>query len=174
MPATPSFTKASDYTLKNFENCIFGHDFKSSTKPMALINPNSYNWEFLTDGTAQGRLCGGNLTMLVSSLGTPYEIDTCDKIVFIEEVNEEPYKVDRMLNQLRLAGKFKSCAGVVFGDFADCSSINIREIILGLGLKVPILYNFKCGHCEPTASLPLGATVCLDSKNNEFYIKFFK
>jgi muramoyltetrapeptide carboxypeptidase len=170
MPATPLFSQADSYTLACFEGYIF------NPGPVALKNPLGHKWEFLSRGQAEGRLCGGNLAIIVSSLGTPYEIDTEGKIIFIEEVGEEPYRIDRMLNQLRLAGKFKDCAGLVFGDFADCgpvdfeNSLTIPEIILNLNLPVPILYNFRCGHCYPTATLPMGAMARLDSNKDLFEV----
>ena len=179
MAATDLFVNADCYTLRHFEDCVFGG------KMGALENPKGFEWEFLVRGQARGRLCGGNLAVLTSLLGTPFEIDSKDKIIFLEEIGEEPYRVDRMINQLRLAGKFKDCAGVVFGDFADCGSSNnslndssnsppnkedIREIILKLQLSVPVLYNFKCGHCSPSASLPLGAMAQLDSNRSLFEI----
>jgi muramoyltetrapeptide carboxypeptidase len=153
-----------------FEGFIFG------SYGGVLSNPAGHEWEFLSKGKAEGRLCGGNLAIIASSLGTPFEIDTRGKIIFIEEVHEEPYRVDRMLNQLRLAGKFEDCAGVVFGDFADCvpvvfeDSPGIPEIILELGLTMPVLYNFRCGHCYPTATLPMGAMARLDSCANLFEV----
>jgi len=87
-------------------------------------------------------------------------------------VEEEPYKIDRMLNQLRLAGKFDDCVGVIFGDFADClpkdpeRSLTIPEIIENLRLPVPVLNNLRCGHCYPTASLPMGAFLRMNSHTN--------
>ncbi|MCL2236115.1 MAG: LD-carboxypeptidase [Defluviitaleaceae bacterium] len=170
MLATPGFVRADGYTLDKFARQMFG------TGTGELRNPESFNWDFLVGGTAIGRLCGGNLAILASSLGTDFEIDTRGKILFIEEVEEEPYKVDRMLNQLRLAGKFADCAGVVFGDFADClakdpdKSLEIPEIIANLELTVPTMTGFRCGHCYPTASLPMGAFARLSSAANKFEV----
>ncbi|MCL2619819.1 MAG: LD-carboxypeptidase [Defluviitaleaceae bacterium] len=166
MLATPGFVRADGYTLDKFAKLIF------SEGPQVLNNPYGHEWEFLVEGSAIGRLCGGNLAIIASSLGTDFEIDTHGKILFIEEVEEEPYKIDRMLNQLRLAGKFNDCAGVIFGDFADClpkdpeRSLTIPEIIENLRLPVPVLNNFRCGHCYPTASLPMGAFLRMNSHAN--------
>lgn len=166
MLATPGFIKADGYTLDKFTKLIF------RAGPQKLVNPPGYKWEFLVEGCAIGRLCGGNLAIIASSLGTDFEIDTKGKILFIEEVEEEPYKIDRMLNQLRLAGKFDSCVGVIFGDFADCfpkdpeNSLTIPEIFDNLKLTVPVLNNFRCGHCYPTASLPMGAFIRMNSHTN--------
>ena len=165
------FKKADGYTLEHFNRYMFEEAIDRD-----IYNPPSRNWEFLTDGHAAGPLCGGNLTVITSLLGTPYELDTVGKIVFLEDIGEEPYKIDRMLNQLRMAGKFDAIIGVIFGDFADCepdsaaNSLTIPEIIKDLQLKVPVLYGFACGHCIPTSSLPLGAVVTLNSAANSFKI----
>jgi len=165
------FSKADAYTLGHlnrymFEPAIHG-DFR---------NPQGRAWEFLVNGRAQGPLCGGNLSIITSLMGTPYEPDTRGKIIFIEDIGEEPYKIDRHLTQLRLAGKLDAAAGIVFGDFADCqpenpaNSLSIPDIIRGLRLKIPVLYNLACGHCSPTASLPLGAMAMLDAAAGSFKI----
>ena len=102
-------------------------------EPMGeLVNPPEYEKKTVNPGIAEGTLVGGNLMLITSSLGTPWEINTKDRILFIEEVSERTYCVDRMLTQLRLAGKFDDCAGVVFGDFADC---NIEYPEFGLTLE---------------------------------------
>lgn len=170
MTGGPGFPRADNYTSEQFNRFVFG-------KWEGLVNnPDDYNWEFITKGIAKGSLCGGNLSVMVTSIGTPYDLDTFGKIIFIEDVEEEPYKIDRMLNQMKLCGKFDACAGVIFGDFADCTakepdkSLTINEIICNLNLKVPVLKDFRCGHCLPTASLPMGAVVRLDSAGNEFEI----
>jgi len=170
MLSTPKFAEADPYTLEHFTRQIFGN---SKGK---IINPKGHEWKFLQNGKAKGELCGGNLSIIVSSLKTPYEINCTGKILFIEEVEEAPYKIDRMLNQLRLAGKLDECVGIIFGDFADCmspepeKSLTINEIIQNLKLKVPILWNFRCGHCYPTASLPMGMTARLDATSDTFEI----
>jgi muramoyltetrapeptide carboxypeptidase len=175
MPCDAAFKKADGYTLEHFSGYMFEEAIDRD-----FHNPSDRIWEFLTKGSAAGPLCGGNLTVIASLMGTPYELDTKDKILFLEDVGEEPYKIDRMLNQLRMAGKFDAAAGVVFGDFADCrpenaaNSLTIPEIIRDLRLKVPVLYGFACGHCIPTASLPLGAVVELDAAANSFKITKIK
>lgn len=166
-----SFQRADTYTLGYFNKFMFETSINGD-----LNNPPARMWKFLTNGRTQGRLCGGNLTVIASLLGTPYELDTKGKIIFLEDIGEEPYKIDRMLNQLQMAGKFDDAVGIVFGDFTDCesddaaSSLSIQEIIGGLHFKIPVLYNFACGHCTPTASLPLGTTASLDSAANSFKI----
>ena len=109
--------------------------------------------------------------LITSLLGTPYELDTRGRILFIEEIGEHTYCIDRMLTQLRLAGKLDDCAGVVFGDFNNCPieypafglSIEqiIRDIVVPCGK--PVLTGLQAGHCTPKLTLPLGARCRLDA-----------
>ena len=124
----------------------------------------------LTGGIAQGELVGGNLSLLVSALGSKYEIDTRGKLLLIEDVDEEPYKVDGMLNQMRLAGKLHEAAGIVVGDFARSepkkrkTTLTLDEVFqhyLG-DLGKPVVSGFKIGHCEPHFAVPLGTEARLD------------
>ena len=121
----------------------------------------------LHGGTATGRLTGGNLTMIVSTLGTPYEIDTRGAVLFLEEISEEPYRIDRMLTQLRLAGKLQSCAAIAIGHFRDCEnrpgrfpepsyslSHVLQELIGDLG--IPAVYGLPFGHVRSKLTIPLG------------------
>lgn len=130
----------------------------------ALLNPPEYTKQTVNPGAAEGMLVGGNLMLIASSLGTPWEIDTKDRILFIEEIGERTYCVDRMLTQLRLAGKFRDCAGIVFGNFADCPveypefGLTLEEIIQDVVAPCgkPIFTGLRCGHCTPSLTLPLG------------------
>ena len=136
-----------------------------------LSNPPEYPKQMVNPGQAEGQLVGGNLMLIASSLGTPWEIDTKGRIIFIEEIGERTYCVDRMLTQLRLAGKFDDCAGVVFGDFADCPieypefglSLDeiIRDVVAPCGK--PIFTGLRCGHCTPKLTLPFGVKCRMDA-----------
>ncbi|WP_373899507.1 LD-carboxypeptidase [Haloimpatiens sp. FM7315] len=125
-----------------------------------------------------GYLVGGNLSLICSTLGTPYEIDTSNKILFIEDIGEEPYKIDRMLTQLTLANKLQKCRGFLLGYFSNCGSKNtrdsfcIKEIIDEkiLSLNKPTLMNFPSGHDYPNVTLPIGAKIRLDCVKNEIRI----
>ncbi len=141
-------------------------------EPMGeLTNPPEFPKQTVNPGKAEGVLVGGNLMLITSSLGTPWEIDTKDRIIFIEEVGERTYCVDRMLTQLRLAGKFDDCAGVVFGDFADCPieypefGLTLEEIIRDVvaPCSKPIFTGLRCGHCTPKLTLPLGVKCRMDA-----------
>lgn len=128
----------------------------------------------LSPGLARGRLTGGNLAMIVSTLGTRYEIDTNGAILFLEEINEEPYRIDRMLTQLWLAGKLQQCAGIALGNFRDCEakgtsrsepSFPLQQVIQDRisSLKVPAVYGLPFGHVKSKLVLPLGIRAELDA-----------
>ena len=125
----------------------------------------------LVAGEARGPLTGGCLSVVVTSLGTPWEIETQGKILFLEDVNEKPYRIDRMLMQLLLAGKFRAVRGIVFGAMLGCSSAPAEEEtlprmilrVLG-GLGVPIVIGFPSGHVESgNITLPFGVPAALSS-----------
>lgn len=129
--------------------------------PRQCVNP----------GIAEGELVGGNLSLIAGTIGTPYEIDTKDRILFIEEVGERTYCVDRMLTQLRLAGKFRDCAGIVFGDFNNCPveypdfGLTLEEVIRDCAASCgkPIFTGLQAGHVTPKITLPLGARVRMNA-----------
>jgi muramoyltetrapeptide carboxypeptidase len=107
----------------------------------------------LKPGTAAGTLYGGCLSILVSLLGTPFEPQTEGKLLFLEDVGEKPYQVDRMLWQLRQAGKLEGVQGIVFGEMLDCASPGaapdlLENAILSAldGLNVPIAIGLRSGH----------------------------
>ena len=126
----------------------------------------------LAPGKARGRLIGGNLSLVAPVMGTPYEIDTKNKILFIEDVREAPYRIDRYLSNLRLAGKLNELNGVILGKFTqtekegeDPSEFNTREVFeqYFANLGVPVIYDFPAGHYKYNATLPVGAMIELDA-----------
>jgi muramoyltetrapeptide carboxypeptidase len=129
----------------------------------------------LQPGSAKGILYGGCLSMLVASLGTPYEIHTTGTILFIEDMAEKPYQIDRMLTQLKLAGKFADVRGIVFGEMLDCVQSNnqgytLEEVILRIvgDLGVPVVYGLRSGHVSRrNITLPLGVRAALNVGGNE-------
>lgn len=143
-----------------------------NAKPVGeLANPPEYPKQMVNPGQAEGQLVGGNLMLISSSLGTPWELDTKGRIIFIEEIGERTYCVDRMLTQMRLAGKFDDCAGVVFGDFADCPveypefGLTLEEIIRDVVAPCgkPVFTGLRCGHCTPKLTLPFGVKCRMDA-----------
>jgi muramoyltetrapeptide carboxypeptidase len=118
----------------------------------------------------KGILTGGNLTIIASLLGTPYEIDTRGKVLFLEEIGEPPYRIDRLLLQLKLAGKLRDACGFILGDF---SPENFKTIKLAVSELLetegkPMIVNFPSGHCMPNVTLPLGQRVMLTELTHQF------
>ncbi len=114
-------------------------------------------------GTAEGVLTGGCLSVVVATLGTPYEIQTNGRLLFLEDVNEKPYRVDRMLTQLRHAGKLSDVAGVIFGEMPGCvadprETVTVRDVIAQAfaTARYPVAMGMPIGHGVDAATLPLG------------------
>lgn len=120
--------------------------------------------EGLVEGAAEGTLYGGCLSILVASLGTPYEIQTADTILFLEDLAAKPFQIDRMLMQLKLAGKFDKVRGIVFGEMRDCvqaanQGYTLEEVVLRIvgGLGIPVAYGVRSGHVTAgNLTLPIG------------------
>ncbi|WP_306010068.1 LD-carboxypeptidase [Bacillus sp. MMSF_3328] len=132
----------------------------------------------VVEGRAEGPLTGGNLCLIASTLGTSFEIDMKGKLLLIEDINEEPRSVDRMLNQLLMAGKLSEAAGIVVGDFNKCEpqrelSLSLDEVIDYYLIKAgrPAMKGFKVGHCSPHFSVPLGADAVLDTAEKQLYVE---
>jgi len=138
--------------------------------------------EVLRTGQAVGRLYGGCLSMLVASLGTPYEIQTDDAILFIEDIAEKPYRLDRMLMQLRLAGKLEKARGFVFGEMLDClppqgETYTLQQVIMRVlaPYNVPIVYGLKSGHVSSgNVTLPIGVRAELKAEGADASLRILE
>jgi muramoyltetrapeptide carboxypeptidase len=136
----------------------------------------------LLAGSVEGILYGGCLSMLVASLGTPYEIHTAGTILFIEDAAEKPYQIDRMLMQLKLAGKLVGVHGIVFGEMLDClqskdQDYTLEEVVLRVvgDLGVPVAYGLRSGHVSRgNITLPLGVRAALDVGRREVSLKILE
>ena len=159
------------YTLESYKQALFGTEAVGR-----LDNPPGEELSAMVEGVAQGELIGGNLSLLTSTLGSPWELDVKDKILFIEEASEPAYKVDRMLNSLALAGKFRDAAGVILGTWSNCKSEKkgnydgydlplqtIFEEIIGPHNK-PTIQNLRAGHNYPAPTLAFGTRVRMDTR----------
>jgi muramoyltetrapeptide carboxypeptidase len=129
----------------------------------------------LQQGRAEGKLYGGCLSMLGASLGTPYEINTEDTILFLEDIATKPYQIDRMLMQLKYAGKFERVRGVVFGEMIDCvqgpeQPYTLQEVIMRVlsDFDFPVAFGLRSGHVSTgNITLPIGVRAQLKvSANN--------
>ena len=159
-----NFLDIDEFTLKSFLESV------TTTSPMEIVNP--IPLKAITPGKAKGKVIGGNLITFMGDMGTPNELNFKDKILFIEEISEPTYKIDRALTQLLNSGKLKELKGIILGDFNNC--IQSAECDMPLmetlkdrleGLEIPIIYNFKSGHCKPMVTLPLGIEVEIDCDN---------
>jgi muramoyltetrapeptide carboxypeptidase len=138
--------------------------------------------EVLRAGKAAGRLYGGCLSMLVASLGTPFEIQTDDTILFIEDIAEKPFRIDRMLIQLRLAGKLDRVRGFVFGEMLDCAppqgeTYTLQQVIMRVlaPYNVPIIYGLKSGHVTSgNVTLPIGVQTELAAEGAEVQLRILE
>ncbi|CAI3810149.1 putative murein peptide carboxypeptidase [Pseudomonas sp. MM221] len=138
-----------------------------------IVHPADHALSSVLPGVASGPLLGGNLSMLGASMGTLAELDTLGCILFIEDVNEPLYRVDRLLTQLRLAGKLEGIKGVLVGDFAGITTAALAPLLEDIfaPLGVPVLAGWRSGHCDPNVCLPLGARVRLDSDRQSLVLE---
>lgn len=117
-------------------------------------------------GVASGPICGGNLTTLCHLVGTPFAPVFNDHILFLEDRGEAPYRIDRMLSHMKLAGCFQKLAGLILGDFIDCGEKpEIRRIVTDVfaGSSLPIMAGFEAGHRKQNLTIPLGLKATLDA-----------
>ena len=138
----------------------------TSLKPLGTLeNPGRRKLTSLSSGNAVGRLLAGNLSVMTALLGTPFFPDAKGSILALEEVEEPPYKIDRMLQHLKLAGIFDQAGAVLLGDFANCKPTNRKNPSLTLsrivketfaGFKGPLLGGLHYGHVENSLTLPIG------------------
>jgi muramoyltetrapeptide carboxypeptidase len=180
-----ALSRFTDYTQKYFRKALFESQpiGEVTNPPESNVLRPSHTLRTIRPGTASGPLIGGNLTLISNTMGTLYEIETRGKILFLEDVDEEPYSIDRMLTHLRLAGKFDNVAGVIFGECQDCRPKDYKPsstLSYGLGevldnilgdLKVPVLYGLTIGHTDDQLTLPLGASATLDATRGTLGIK---
>ncbi|MDB5055604.1 MAG: LD-carboxypeptidase [Bacilli bacterium] len=143
----------------------------TTTSPRPIHNPPGVPLVSRIRGNVTGPIVGGNLTSFLGTLGTPFEIDTSGKILLIEETHEPLNTVYRYINHLKLAGKFRDCAGIVMGECTGCVEVYgktyenlINEVIVPLGK--PLMTNLASGHGIFKAAIPIGASVNLNTINN--------
>ena len=171
MPSTEP--KPDEYTLSYLKKALFGG------LTGELENPQGQDIRTLVPGCAQGQLCGGNLSLIAASIGTPWELDCKGKLLFLEDVGEKTYRIDGMLTQLRNAGKFRDCAGIILGAWTDCPpeiperTLTLEEIFRQLIVPAgkPAVMNLSCGHCSTTMTLPLGRVCQLDADGCALSVK---
>jgi muramoyltetrapeptide carboxypeptidase len=136
----------------------------------------------LVEGAAEGVLYGGCLSILVASLGTPYEIKTAGTILFLEDVAAKPFQIDRMLMQLKLAGKLDDVRGIIFGEMRDCfqtanQGYTLEEVVLRVvgELGVPVAFGLRSGHVTAgNITLPVGVRAGLTVRGSRVSLKILE
>ena len=136
----------------------------------------------MVEGHAEGILYGGCLSMLVASLGTPYEIRTAETVLFLEDVATKPYQIDRMLMHLKLSGKLQDVRGIVFGEMLDCfqtrdQGYTLEEVILRVvgDTGIPLAYGLRSGHVSSgNVTLPIGVRAALQVTSTEVSLKILE
>lgn len=160
----------TDYTRTSMWN-IFGNG-KKGTK--IKCEAGTADGVVMKPGRCQGTLIGGNLTLLESLIGTKYDYNLHNKILFIEEINEPPYKIDRMLTHLRNSKSLSGLKGIIFGKMQGCeaqgdNSLSLDEVLNDFisGLDIPVVKDFTFGHVKSRCTLPVGAKVSLRTDKME-------
>ncbi len=181
----PVMTSAfTDFTMNSFKHIIMSNEVIGKvTNPSYMNNfRKAHPIRTIKNGTAEGKLIGGNLSLICALMGTKFEINTKESILFLEDVGEEPFRIDRMLSQLKIAGKFKEAKGIIFGECAGCNydkpnSSRIWDYALGeildhifSDLSIPVVYGLTIGHTPNQITLPVGLKATLDADSGSITI----
>lgn len=169
------FSRLSDYNKNYFLKAV------SQTNPIGKIQNSKRlgNWKVITAGKASGEILGGNLTLICRLMGTGYQPDFKDKILFLEDINSEPYQIDSLLAQLQLVGALDRVKGVIIGEFfnfgprkKDSSRSSLRQVFEDYfkHSPYPVIYPVSCGHGKDKITIPLGVKVTIDTYKKIFSI----
>jgi muramoyltetrapeptide carboxypeptidase len=160
-PVVTTLANATEKTIMAMKTAL------TSNAPLELIPGDG---TVIKPGVCSGILTGGNLTTLCHLVGTPYTPNFKGKILLLEDVGEMPYRIDRMLTQMKLAGCFNDIAGLILGAFKECGQLNeIVEIFDNIfdDLNIPILAGFGIGHREHNLTIPMGLGATLDTEKKQ-------
>lgn len=162
-PMLINFSTATKFTIKSFLNAIDGFKNKELFSGVKI--------KILKHGKTEGVLKGGNLVTLTSTFGTPWEVNVKDSILFLEEVDEPLYKVDRALTQWILSGKLRQIKGLILGNFRGLRIDDVYKILVEQQkIKIPVVYCKYIGHLKNKITLPVGAKVYLNTYNRSLKI----
>ncbi|MGN7470840.1 S66 peptidase family protein [Brevibacillus sp. SAFN-007a] len=164
---------ATSYMAPGLDDWSKAYLLRAMTRPEPLgpiLNPPGEDILCLVEGQACGPIVGGNLALVAALMGTPYQLDTRGKLLFLEDVDEEPYRVDRMLTQLALGGLFDDCAGVVIGTWTNCEpkkreGFSVWDVFHNIVVPYgkPTIWNVQSGHGTYNMALPFGVEATLDA-----------
>ena len=195
-----AFNQLANLITFHTPNPMYGLGSKKGLDPISelyfwslLMNSNDYTYEIPFDlygdslkvqtmvpGIASGKLVGGNLSLICSTMGSVFEIQTVGSILFIEDVGEAPYRIDRYLSELKLAGKLDLVNGIIIGRFSrreteapdrstDFKMHQVFQQYFSI-MKVPVIFNFPSGHGSKNVSLPLGCIVEINTEYETFKV----
>lgn len=176
MPAAANF-REDEFTHAALADALFGcwetlyddsHPERNAGVPL----------ECVFEGECEGVLTGGNLTIVASTAGTPYQLDCRGRILFLEDVSEYAYAIDRSILHMRHSGILDGCRGIILGTWQDCQASRDMPIDLTLRnalepLHIPVVSGFMCGHSVPSTFLPLGMQCRLVSRSDGCGISVF-
>jgi muramoyltetrapeptide carboxypeptidase len=173
--AGPMLSMDFQNDISEFTEEMFWKILTSNKKFGRVSQPDDEKIFELHKGQARGRIMGGNLSVFTSLVGTHYFPDLKDKILLLEEIGEMPYRIDRLLNQLRLNKAFARIKGVILGAFIDCNehdplkkTLSLGEVISEYleGTNMPVVYNFKHGHIKNNITVPFGIVAKINTTKN--------
>jgi muramoyltetrapeptide carboxypeptidase len=156
------------FAARSFRRAVFAEQYRTGERGFVVEGPEGHQAKALVGGKATGRLLGGNLSLVVTLMGTPHTLEPKGAILFLEDVSEPAYRIDRYLSQLRLGGVLDQVAGVVLGSFTTKDEKEEKDTDRVLKdyfgkLKVPVVTRYPVGHTPQNATLPHGALVELDA-----------
>jgi len=163
-PMIVNFSKPQRFTVNSFLNAAQGFPEKNlfAGAPVRVYRP----------GKARGILKGGNLATLTALIGTEWEIETADSVLFLEDVDEKLYRVDRYLTQWFLGGKFDKIKGLILGSFSGLRSKDVYKILLSqMEIHFPVVHTPYIGHGKNKMTLPVGAAVDLDTSKKSLTLR---
>jgi muramoyltetrapeptide carboxypeptidase len=163
-PMIVNFSKPHNFTVRSFLNAVRGFPHKNlfSGAPVRVYR----------HGKARGVLKGGNLATLTSLMGTEWEIETAGSVLFLEDVDEKLYRVDRYLTQWFLAGKFDKIKGLILGDFGGLRNREVYKILsTQMKINFPVVHTPHIGHGKHKITLPVGANVSLDTSKKSLTLR---
>ena len=167
----------SDYTLSEYKKVLFDPQLTTIAAPPPFeMTEGQAEREnritVITPGKAQGELIGGNLSLMVKLVGTPYEPSYKNKILFLEDVSEAQYRIDGMLTHLKLAGRLDQLAGIVFGKCTRCrdegNTLSLEQVLIDhlKPLGIPAVRGLMIGHIKDLSTTPIGVRAELDTGHN--------
>jgi muramoyltetrapeptide carboxypeptidase len=167
-------SKATNYTIDRFKEVVMK---QGSTSIQSTEEALSGQY-VIRDGSAEGTLTGGNLSLLASMVGTPWLPNFAKKIVCIEDIGEKPYRIDRMLVQLFQSTDLHKAAGIILGQFKDCEakpgekSFSLEETLRQQfkDINAPVLYGFSFGHIDEQCTLPFGQTAKFNTQEKILHL----